>query len=149
MLRNLHFSLFLHSTLYKTILLLMTIASLTSCHKGSTETSSDATEEQADSAAVRFYRMRILGDFDSYVANMHSCNNMPQEYKQRIIIMLRQHQKDVEKNKQGAIDVKVMRSEMYDDGKMANVFLNITYKDGTNEEILFPVVYDGKEWKIQ
>ena len=63
--------------------------------------------------------------------------------------MLRQHQKDVEKNKQGAINVKVMRSEMYDDGKMANVFLNITYKDGTNEEILFPVVYDGKEWKIQ
>lgn len=149
MLRNFHFSLFLHSILYKTILLLMTIDSLTSCHKGSTETSSDATEEQADSAAVRFYRMRILGDFDGYVANMHSCNNMPQEYKQRIIIMLRQHQKDVEKNKQGAIDVKVMRSEMYDDGKMANVFLNITYKDGTNEEILFPVVYDGKEWKIQ
>ncbi len=133
----------------RVVLLVVAITSLTACHKDSSTASSEKTEEQADSAAVKFYRMRMQGDFDAYVANMHSCSNMPPNYKQRIVIMLRQHQKEVEQNKQGISDVKVLRSETHDDGKMVNVFLAITYKDGSNEEILFPVVYDGKGWKIQ
>lgn len=144
-----HISHFLLSIPCRVILLIVIITSFTACHKDSSTTSSENTEEQADSAAVKFYRMRMQGDFDTYVANMHSCSNMPADYKRRIVIMLRQHQKEVEQNKQGISDVKVLRTETHDNGKMVNVFLGVTYKDGSNEEILFPVVYDGNVWKIQ
>ena len=148
--RSFHYiSHFLHCISCRVVLLIVAITSFTACHKNSSMTSSEETEEQADSAAVKFYRMRMQGDFDAYVANMHSCSNMPPDYKQRIVIMLRQHQKEVEQSKQGIKDVKVLRTEAHDDGKMVNVFLSINYKDGSNEEILFPVVYDGKRWKIQ
>ena len=37
---------------------------------------------------------------------------------------------------------------MHDSGRMANVFRNVTYGDGSEEEIIFPLVYDGQHWRI-
>ncbi len=63
--------------------------------------------------------------------------------------MLRQHQKQINDEKQGVSNVQVLRTELHNNGRMANVFLNVNYKDGSKEEVMLPMIFDGKQWRMQ
>lgn len=129
--------------------LLLSIFVLSSCHNSTIDYAKDKTSQGADSMAVVYYKMQVNGQFQDYINAMKSCDSMPSAYQQRIVSMLRHHQKQIFKEKQGVKDVKVLRTEMHNNNFMANVFLNISYNDNTTEEILFPMVYDGEKWRVQ
>lgn len=93
--------------------------------------------------------MQANGLFDDYVKAMHSCDGTTDAYKKRIIVMLRQHQKQINDEKQGVSNVQVLRTELHNNGRMANVFLNVNYKDGSKEEVMLPMIFDGKQWRMQ
>lgn len=131
------------------LLLLMPALLAISCGKGGKETAVTGNTESADSMAVIYYKLRVEGRFTEYVSAMQSCDGTTQEYKKGVENMLRQHQNEIQKEKKGISHVEALRSELHDKGKMANVFLRVTYNDGACEEILFPLVHDGKNWRIQ
>lgn len=106
-------------------------------------------EASADSMAVTYYKLRMSGQWDDYIDAMQSCDGTPDEYKQRVKTMLNQHEVELKKERGGVRTVKVFRTELHDNGKMANVFLSLTYQDGSTEETLFPLVHDGKRWRIR
>lgn len=108
-----------------------------------------ADDGQIDSIAVTYYRMLADGDFAGYVQAMQSCDNAPEQYKKRTETLLRHHQKEIERTKQGVRAVTSLRHELHDNGQMANVFLRVAYNDSTEEEIIFPIVYDGQRWRIR
>lgn len=105
--------------------------------------------EGADTMAVMCYKMQVNGQFDNLVNAMHSCDGSTKEYKERMVMMLRQHQKKIIEEKKGINNVVVLRTEMHNNNHMANVFLNVSYKDNSQEEIIMPMVYDGKQWRMQ
>jgi hypothetical protein len=43
--------------------------------------------------------------------------------------------------------VTVLHDTIY--GSYADVFMEVLYKDGGKEEILIPMVYDGKDWRLR
>ncbi len=102
----------------------------------------------ADSA-VAYYLLQSQGKYEAYVSKMHSCDSMPDDYKKRTVLMLKQHQAFVEKTKQGVKGAKVIRTEFHQEGKMANVFLEVTFCDNSQEEVMFPMVYDNNRWWVQ
>lgn len=108
-----------------------------------------ASETLADSAATRYYMLRATGNYAEYADAMLSCDGMPADYKARIIAMLKQHNQTLLKEKKGVSRVQVAKTEMHDNGQMANVFLNVTYKDSSHEEIIFPLVLENGRWRIQ
>lgn len=99
--------------------------------------------------AVSCYKMQANGLFDEYVKAMHSCDGTTDAYKQRIVVMLRQHQRQINEEKKGLNDVQVLRTEMHNNNRMANVFLNVSYKDGSKEEVMLPMIFDGSQWRMQ
>ena len=122
---------------------------LSSCHRLSAENASEQASQSADSTAVKCYKMQVDGQFQDYVKSMKSCDKMPADYQHRMIMMLRHHQKLILKEKQGVKSVKVLRTELNNNNRMANVFLNVCYKDGSTEEILCPMVLDNGRWRMQ
>ncbi len=130
-------------------LLTLLVLLLTGCKKGGDTAGKTADDASADSAAVTFYQMRANGRYEEYIDAMESCDKMPSDYKQRTLTMLRHHDRYIKEEKNGVKEVKALRSETHDNGRMANVFLKVTYGDGSAEEVLFPVVYDGKRWRVQ
>lgn len=141
-----------HIHLFPTKSILLSLGALCvlwSCGKGEKSSAADNAELSADSMAVVCYTMQAEGHFSEYVNTMQSAKSMPDDYKQRIADMLRQHQNYVTKEKQGVKGVTALRAELHDGGKMANVFLSVTYNDGSKEEILFPMVHDGTQWRPQ
>lgn len=122
---------------------------LCACHKTSNEAAHELGAVGADSMAITCYKMQANGQFDNYVNAMLSCDGMPPDYKQRMVAMLRQHQKQINEEKKGVKTVSLLRTEMHNNNKMANVFLSVSYKDGSNEEVMLPMVYDGKQWRMQ
>jgi len=129
--------------------LLMTVLLVASCGKSDSKAVTDDNAGSADSMAVIYYKLRTEGRFAEYVSAMHSCDGTTTEYKKGVENMLRQHQNEIEKEKKGISRVEALRSELHDGGKMANVFLRITYKDGACEEVIFPLVSDRGSWRIQ
>lgn len=130
------------------LLAVLTLA-LTGCRKGADTAETTADDASADSAAVAFYQMRADGRYEEYIDAMESCDKMPADYKKRTLTMLRHHDRYIKEEKGGVKGVTALRSETHDKGRMANVFLKVSYGDGSHEEVLFPVVYDGKRWRVQ
>lgn len=103
-----------------------------------------------DSAAVYYYRLPWEGDFAGYVAAMHSCDNATPEYRQRMETYLRDYQSSLAQEKGGGpASVSVAGRQLSADGTYARVFLSVAYKDGTAEEVQFPMVFAGGKWRIQ
>ncbi len=141
--RNRHF-------IIKFLLLLATICVfLNSCQKSASDVAKYKNSEGADSMAMLCYKMQVNGQFQDYVKAMKSCDKMPNDYQQRVVKMLRHHQKLVMKEKNGVKKVDILRTEMHNNNLMANVFLNVSYNDGSVEEVLLPMVYDGNRWRMQ
>jgi len=118
---------------------------------GGKERTDDLPKEdtEAEEAAVTYYNLRVQGRFEEYVAAMHSCDGTTEQYQQGIEQMLRQHQNRITKEKKGVASVRPLRCELHNAGRMANIFLSVTYGDGSTEEILFPLVRDSLTWRIQ
>lgn len=128
---------------------LITLLMLTGCSRHTDSQSTVADSQHVDSLAIEYYQLRAQGRFADYVTAMQSCDGTTPDYKKRIEAMLRQHQATITKEKKGVNHVSVLRTEMHNGGKMANVYLSVTYNDGTREEVLFPLVHDGQSWRIQ
>lgn len=132
------------------LIALLALTSLFACNSNNSQQAySEPPIEKADSMAVAYYQMLVNGNFTGYVEAMQSCDNTTADYKQRIESMLRHHQQEIKRNKKGVQQVTALRHELHDNDCMANVFLRVTYKDGSEEEIIFPIVFDGERWRIQ
>lgn len=130
-------------------LLLTSICLLTACYGKQAQTDNQADCEEADSAAVTYYMLRANGKYAEYVSAMHSCDSMPDAYRNNMALMLEQHQAEVMKRKKGVKRANVIRCELHNNAHMANVFLNVTFNDGSQEEVIMPMILDGKQWRIQ
>lgn len=131
-------------------LLLCLFLLLAGCDSSRGKNNADGSPaEPEDTVAVYYYSLRTRGRFTEYVEAMQSCRNTTPDYKQGMVHMLKQHQKEQEKAGRRVDRVRVVRKEMHNHNRMANVFLDIAYTDSTHEEILFPLVYDDGQWLIQ
>ncbi len=98
---------------------------------------------------VFLYNLYAHGDYPGYVAAMASCDSMPMSYRQQMQFMLKMQAHKIRKEKGGVSAVSVARMEPQPGDSMVNVYLNVVYKDSTEEEILFPVVKKNGEWRIR
>lgn len=136
-----------HITFFLVGLIIMT-ASTIGCRKH-VEVEDHTIVEEVDSAAIRYYKLRSAGQYKDYVNAMQSCDGMTEAYKNNTVLLLEHHQTEVNKERKGVKDVTIVRSEMHNNDKMANVFLSVSFNDGSTEEVMLPLVHDGKQWRIQ
>lgn len=128
-------------------LVLLTVAVFTACGGDKGSSAPDRTA-LTDTLAVHYYMLGAQGHYAEYVDAMLSCDSTTADYKSRMALALKHHYASIARDRQGVKRATVLRTEMHDSGRMANVFLNVTYGDGSDEEIIFPLVYDGQHWRI-
>lgn len=131
------------------IAIILCLATLYSCHKKQEALSDYAQQGLTDTLVIKLYKLGVDGHYEEYVSNMASCENTTTEYKEQIKLALKQHNANIAKSKKGVAKVEFLRATFHDNNQMANSFLNVTFKDGSVEEILFPLVKVNGIWKIQ
>lgn len=132
----------------QTLLLFLLCLLAGSCHTDN-HNETDTQGLPPDTLAPYYYNLRAKGHFEAYVNAMLSCDSTTPAYKQQMVRLLRHHQLEVNKEKQGVNRVELLRTEMHNHNRMAHAFLKVTYNDSTHEEVMFPLVFDGKQWRIQ
>ena len=96
-----------------------------------------------------YYNLYLQGDYAGYVAAMQSCDGKTPAYRKQMALLFKQHAKLSADRNGKVLSVRVNRIEPHNGGRMLNVFLITEYEDGTNEEILLPMVHDGSRWRLQ
>lgn len=129
--------------------LLLCLAALTSCHQKQESESAFEKEGLSDTLVTKLYRLGVDGHYDECVSAMASCENTTADYKKQVVLALKHHNAEVEKHKKGVAKVEFLRATLHDNNQMANTYLNVTFKDGSVQEILFPLVKVNGVWKIQ
>lgn len=114
-------------------------------HKSSDEKDGELTETEA----LRLYELAARGNFSGSVNAMESCDSTTDAYREQMELRLKHHYTQILKERGGYESASVTHIDLYADGRMANVFLQVTYADSTWEEVLFPLVFDGEHWRIQ
>lgn len=128
---------------------ILTLLWLTACHSGKGHSTDGLASDIADTTVIHLYMLAPTGHYAEHVAAMQSCDGTTQAYKDQIVLALKQHQDYIRKEKKGVKQAAVERIESNTQGTMANAFLNVTYNDGSQEEVLFPIVHDDQGWRIQ
>ncbi len=131
------------------VTLLLFAATLLSCHKTSEQQSAYEQAGLSDTLVTNLYKLGAEGHYEAYVSVMASCDNTTDAYKKQTALALKQHNDAIAKSKKGVAKVEFLRAELHDSCRMANCFLNVTFNDGTSEEILFPLVKVNEVWKVQ
>ena len=130
-------------------LLLITLISMSSCLGNSqTEPEIDKTT-LTDELAVYYYKLKVKGNYKECISNMNSCDSTTDKYKNRMHDMLKHHANGIKSEKQGVDSIFVTRKQYNAQGNIAYVFLNVRYKDQTQEEILLPLVRKDNEWHLR
>ena len=135
------------STLSRCVLpFCMGVAVLTGCGKSGNK---PIRIKQPQKAAEVYYGKLVTGDYEGFVAGMESCDDKPDTYREQMVTLMKQHYKKMEREHGGLQSVVVNRTVVVQDSVAANVFLNVTYKNGSTEEIVQPMVWDGTGWRLQ
>ena len=93
---------------------------------------------------LSLYKLYTSGNYNAYVDAMQSCDDKPETYRQEMKDALKQHEEH-----KGVKHVKLERTEVHDKGNMSNAFLNVSYGDGSTEEIMIQLVRNKNRWRIR
>ena len=120
---------------------------LLSCgNKSNTSIENNGPKEEE---ILSLYKLYTSGNYNAYVDAMQSCDDKPETYRQEMKDALKQHARYIDEEHKGVKHVKLERTEVQDKGNMSNAFLNVSYGDGSTEEIMIQLVRNKDRWRIR
>ena len=103
----------------------------------------------AASAAVCYYEALIDSDFVTYTNGIVGKAQLPEDYHNQFVKLTEAFVAKMDKEHDGLCGVTSNRCIESDDGDMANVFLELTFRDSTKEEVLVPMVLCNGQWMMK
>jgi hypothetical protein len=91
----------------------------------------------------------INGDYDKYVEGMFNTDSIPSSYHEQLVTMIKQFVTQQKEEKGGMKSARVVSSAIDTLHSTANVFMEISYGDSTNEEIVVPMILKNGKWKMK
>lgn len=120
-----------------------------SCGNKDKEQQDEAKQASPGGAAIAYYNHLIKGEYKEYVDGMLSCDSIPDKFRQQMVLLVKQYAVR-EKRENGGLDsVSIVSEQMSDNGRSAKVFLSIRYKDGKKENVVVPLLFHKKIWRMQ
>jgi len=132
----------------KRTLYVLLLCAVFSCGSGERPQEAQVTLP-SETEVADFYNLYVHGDYAGFVAAMASCDGLPEDYRQQMATLYKQHAAAVKQDRGGVKAFKVGRMEAHNDSIHVNAFLNLTYQDGSSEEIMLPLVRVGGKWRLQ
>lgn len=107
------------------------------------------TDEQAANTARLYYDYLLQGQYDDYVAGIDGYDEMPESYRRQLTDNARMFMKQQNREHGGIERLRIMRADIDTEAQTAQVFLVISYQDGSNEQIMVPMVRNGSLWMMR
>lgn len=126
---------------------LLLVVFLMSC--GGSKDKATKSETTPQAAIVAYYNELIHGRYDRFVAGMQSCDGMPEDYREQMVTLMKQHYEEQREDNGGIKSVSVQNVVMGKTGKTARVFLNVVYNKAESEEIVTSMVLVNGQWRMQ
>lgn len=104
-------------------------------------------DHAAARAALTYYTYLIEGRYADYVNAIAYSDSMPEGYKSQMVDLMAQYAAREKEQRGGLVGAKVVGDTIV--GQKAHVFLEVTYGDGTCEEVALPMVLCGDTWRMQ
>jgi hypothetical protein len=94
-------------------------------------------------------RAYIDGDYVSYIGLMHNYKSKDQTYKQRLLNMMKQRAADRSLSQAVLEGYRTNRVKLHEPMKTAEVYVELSYGNGQQEEVVLPLIYDEGEWWVK
>ena len=98
-------------------------------------------------AAVRYVEMLQRGEYDAVVRSMLSCQDIDADYRELRLRLLRQMMEELPQDSRPSA-VEATKAELQDSGRVAHVFLKLTFADGRKENVVLPLCRHDGRWLL-
>ena len=98
---------------------------------------------------AEMYGHYINGEFSVYVDQMESLDHTTEAYRSQMADLFKQrHRAQVEENG-GPVACRLMNVKTNANGTYAEVYVEVTFKDSSYEEIMLPMVRVDDIWRLR
>lgn len=109
----------------------------------------DAISPLTDSAVEATYSLFTEGRYRDYALKMQSTEGKPEEYIKEMETLYKQHAAELRDNYGGIKTFKINRIRTKEGDPSAVAFLEVTYGNGSEEEIMLTFIHDAGQWKLR
>ncbi len=115
--------------------------------------SSTTPEEQARTGAMvsaqSGYDRLLSGDYSGFIACREGMEDVPSSFREQMIDTYKMYIASEQKVHRGISRATAIRAEMDSTLNIMQVFMLLSYGDGSQEEVVVPMVYSDGEWKMR
>ena len=106
-------------------------------------------EEQASAAALQYYEALYGGQPEVFLNHRILADSMPDDYRRQLLDCYERHLSQVSRKRHGVNRVEVSRAEKAADLGIMQVFLVLSFGDGTCEEVVVPMAEREGQWMLK
>ena len=111
---------------------------------------SDLTpEELASLAAKGYYDHLIHGEYEQFLEGKDGAENLSDTYREQLLTSYKQFMAQQNQVHHGIREVRISRATTDTVQHLTSVFLVLCYGDSINEEIVVPMVEQGRGWRMR
>ena len=111
--------------------------------------SGPTSEELASLAAKGYYDHLIHGEYDEFLEGKAGVEGLSDNYRNQLLTTYRQFMAQQNQAHHGIREVRISRATTDTIQHLTNVFLVLCYGDSVNEEIVVPMVEQGRGWRMR
>ena len=115
----------------------------------SSPTPEEVARADAMVAAQHGYRLLLDGDYEGFALYHAGMSDAPRTFREQMVDAYKMYVDREERAHKGISSARATRAEMDSTLQLMQVFVLLTYGDGTSEEIVVPVVHDQGAWKLR
>ena len=127
---------------------LLLITSIVACNNSSSP--EEAAKAEAMAVAQACYDRLLEGDYDGFLAFRHNIDDIPEAMRPQLADAYKMYMATEEQLHKGVKKFTATRAEMDSTMQVMQVFMQLDYGDGTQEEVVVPMVSDGEgQWRMK
>ena len=133
----------------KAVLALALFAFMSCHHEPTSEELTQRALEAAKNEAAEAYSHLVEGRYEQYLDCRADMSEAPDDYRRQLIDAYSQHMAQLNNAHRGIATYTVINARMDSSLQVAQVFINVTFADSTQEEILIPMVERNDRWLMK
>lgn len=114
------------------------------------QTPEEAAKAEAMAVAQACYDRLLAGDYEGFLAFRVDIDKIPEAMRPQIADAYKMYMATEQQMRKGVRKFTATRAEMDSTANVMQVFMQLDYGDGTQEEVVIPMVTDdGGQWRMK
>lgn len=127
--------------------LLVTICCILSCTNAKDKDNPLLVKAPSIKQVDKLYRPLVEQNYEDFVEGIQSAHDKSEAYRNQLIDMMKQHTTETVKAHQGISNMTVVNVEQSTSNPLyAEAYIKMEYSDGTEGQILVPLVRENGKW---